>query len=320
MRNHKPKILVIGDLMIDEWVYGSVDRISPEAPVPILDVNKADVFLGGAGNVLNNLHSLGSNPMIISGVSDDIYGDIIKKLVDKVAIKKQYFNIPISFKKQRICSGQQQIVRIDTGTGRNISDGEIEEFINSFNDEKIDAVIISDYGKGSVTETVIADMSIYCHRMGIPLLIDPYMRDYYYGGGLSSTLIKFNRLEAENFTGIRIVGNADLQETGRVLMDTFDTEGILITLGPKGMAYFDRKKYKRIPFRVMDIPVHVYDVCGAGDVVIAVLAHFMTYDILKGNMEVILQYAAKAGKLAVSKKGTSVVKFNEIIKGDLKNG
>ncbi len=310
---HKPRVLLIGDLMIDEWVYGDVNRLSPEAPIPIVDIQQSKIALGGAGNVLNNLNALGAETTIISGVSNTYHGDVIKKLVYSGVGEENalFFKIPHSFKKQRICSGQQQIVRIDSGQGRDITDVEIEDFINKVRD-KIDIIVIADYGKGAVTETVIADLSQYGHQHGIDVLIDPYMRDYYYGGGLSSTLIKFNRLEAENFTNIRITNNENLQETGRILLDTFDTKSVLITLGPNGMAYFDRGKNKKIPYLIQDNPVHVYDVCGAGDVVMAVLAYLMTYNGKFSDMRLILKYAARAGKMAVSKKGTSVVNHDEL--------
>jgi len=124
-------------------------------------------------------------------------------------------------------------------------------------------------------------------------------------------LIKLNKNEAEYFTGLKLDDEDSLPDAGRILFDTFDTYSILITLGFDGMAYFDRKKYKKDPFRIKDNPIHVYDVCGAGDVVISVLAYFMSYGD-EYNMENIIRYAAKAGKIAVSKKGTSVVTYDEL--------
>lgn len=306
-------ILVIGDLMLDEWVYGDVDRLSPEAPIPIVDVNKKVTSLGGAGNVLVNLHALGVNPFIISGVSETYVGHTIKKHVESVCGENAfYFNIPQSFKKQRICGSNQQIVRIDTGRGNDISDIEIEEYLARMekDDETIlDAILIADYGKGAVTETVLSDVSDYCYQTKIPFLIDPYERDYYYCEKLTCTLIKFNRNEAENFTGVRIKSDNDIKETGRILLDTFDTESVLITLGPEGMAYFDKKEHRTEPYRRIDNPLHVYDVCGAGDVVFSVLGYMMAG---KRNYEDMLEMAIRAGKVAVSKKGTSVITKEEL--------
>ena len=306
-------VLVIGDLMIDEWVYGDVDRLSPEAPIPIVDVERKITSLGGAGNVLVNLNTIGANPMVISGVSENYTGHLIKKLVEGICGENAfYFNIPQSFKKQRICGANQQIVRIDTGKGKDISDIEIEQYLErTIKDDVsiLDAILIADYGKGAVTETVLSDVSDYCYQANIPFLIDPYMRDYYYCERLKCSLIKFNRNEAENFTGVRIKNDDDLRETGRILLDTFKSESILITLGPEGMAYFDRKTHKVEPYRRIDNPLHVYDVCGAGDVVFAVLGYMMAGG---RNYEDMMEMAVRAGKVAVSKKGTSVITKDDL--------
>lgn len=306
-------ILVIGDLMIDEWVYGDVDRLSPEAPIPIVDVKEKTETLGGAGNVLVNLKALNSYPIIISGISYT-NGERTKELVNEVCDKHYYFGIPLSFNKQRICGSNQQIVRIDTGEGRDISDTEIDNFLTlAEEDNYIDAVLVADYGKGAITETVLSKVSDFCSKSNIPFLIDPYLKDYYYCKKLKCSLIKFNRSEAENFTNIRINNDDNLKETARIIMDKFDTESILITLGPDGMVYFDKKDYKEKPFKVIDNPLHVYDVCGAGDVVFAVLGKLMAERVHEiHNMEAVIRFAAKAGRLAVSKKGTSVVTYDEI--------
>ncbi len=309
---HNPKVLVVGDLMIDDWVYGDTNRLSPEAPIPILDFKNSKQYLGGAGNVIMNLVALGAKPIVISGISQTVDGHWIQAMIenDLNCTNGYFFDIPLSFKKQRICSGQQQIVRLDTGQGRDITDVEIEDALNKIDDP--DIILVADYGKGTVTETVLSDLSVYAQQKGIDLLIDPYMRDYYFGGGLSSTMIKFNRLEAENFTAIKIEDDKSLQETGRILLDTFDTASVLITLGSKGMAYFDRKKYKKTPFRAQNNPVHVYDVCGAGDVVMAVLGYIMTYKPWEKQTERLIEIAAMAGMKAVSKSGTSVIQYEDL--------
>jgi bifunctional ADP-heptose synthase (sugar kinase/adenylyltransferase) len=127
--------------------------------------------------------------------------------------------------------------------------------------------------------------------------------------------MKLNKNEVKHFTNISIDRVEDLNEAGRILLDTFATGGILITLGPRGMAYFDQKKYRKHPFKIVDNPMHIYDVCGAGDVVISVLAFLMTDKHINNNIELILKYAAKAGKIAVSKKGTSTIDKLELFSG-----
>jgi len=302
------RILVIGDIMLDEWVYGDVDRLSPEAPIPILDAKKSIVSLGGAGNVLVNLNALGIKPIFIGGISQTNDGHIIEKMANEICESTYFFEIPQSFKKQRICGNQQQIVRIDTGKGRDITGIEIENILDKIGD--VDIVLVADYGKGAVTDDVLGDLSDYCYQNKIEFLIDPYNKEYYYSEKLYCTLIKFNRSEAEAFTGIKKITEENLKEAGSILLRTFDTQSILITLGPEGMAYFDKVLYKDNPLRVIDNPTYVYDVCGAGDVVFSVLGYLMgkKYE----SIEFVIKKAVMAGKIAVSKKGTSVVKYNEI--------
>jgi len=128
-------------------------------------------------------------------------------------------------------------------------------------------------------------------------------------------LVKLNKKEAEYFSGLKVTEDS-LPDVGRVLFDTFNTYQVLVTLGYEGMAYFDRSKYKKNPYRIMDRPEYIYDVCGAGDVVIAVLAYLMCYEPWEGNMENILKYAVRAGKIAVSKRETSVVCYKELFGGE----
>ena len=305
----KPRILVIGDILLDEWVYGNVNRLSPEAPIPILDVKRSIKALGGAGNVLSNLKSLGADPMIISGISEDDTGHEIKKLVRNICEDDVfYFNIPESFKKKRICEGQHQIVRIDYGKGTEITPIEIDEYFGRLK-EKVDIVLISDYGKGTVTEYMIYKASQFCLREKIKLLIDPYIKDYYLYNNFCCTMIKLNKSEAEEFSGIKILKENDINVVGDILMDMFNTNSILITLGPDGMAYFDVVTYRKRPYRIIDDVKKIIDVCGAGDSVFSTLAITMLNNM---NLYDILKYTIKAGSLAVSKSGTSVVTYKEL--------
>lgn len=306
----KPRVLVIGDVILDEWVYGDVERLSPEAPIPVLDVNDKKISLGGAGNVLVNLKSIGAEPMIISGISEDETGHTIKKMVSQVCGDDvYYFNIPESFKKQRICGNNQQIVRIDTGEGSEISNLEIDDYLERL-EGKVDIVLVADYGKGTVNDYVLMQVSDFCYREKIKFLIDPYISDSYDHENFYCTMIKLNKKEAEAFTKIKINDEEDIPKVGTALLDMFDTKSILLTLGSNGMAYFDKASYKDEPLREIDNPVHIYDVCGAGDVVFAVLGYLMTDK--SRNLEDIIRYTSKAGKLSVSKKGTSVVNYNEL--------
>jgi D-beta-D-heptose 7-phosphate kinase/D-beta-D-heptose 1-phosphate adenosyltransferase len=306
---HNPNVLIVGDLMIDEWIYGETDRISPEAPIPIVDVGISNKQLGGAGNVYQNVKSLGGDPHMITGTSQTVHGHWLENMV-----QGWFYNIPRSFVKKRIVSGQQQIVRLDYGQGRKITDIECEQALSSFEDEHIDIVVIADYGKGTVTDIMLHDLVRFCDDRNIKLLVDPYKADYYFDESFKCDLVKLNKSEAEYFTGVKITEDS-LPDVGRILFDTFDTYQLLVTLGYDGVAYFDRHKYKRNPFMVQDNPLYVYDVCGAGDVVIAVLAYLMCYRPWETDIKLILRYATEAGKIAVSKRGTSVVTHKEIFGG-----
>lgn len=310
----KPRVLVVGDILLDEWVYGDANRLSPEAPIPIFDVKYSTKHLGGAGNVLANLKAMNTDPMIISGVSETKDGHIVKKMVSNICGENTfYFNITESFKKQRICANNQQIVRIDTGSGKDISKTEIDEYLDRLKG-KVDIVLVSDYGKGAVNDYVLMEVSNFCHDEKMSFLIDPYMSDSYEHENFFCTLMKFNNSEAEYFSKTKIENENDITIVGRKLMDKFDTESILITLGINGMAYFDREKYYKNPYRVKDNPLHIYDVCGAGDSVFAVLGYLISGTFY--GIESIIEIAAKAGKLAVSKRGTSVVKYEELFDGN----
>jgi rfaE bifunctional protein kinase chain/domain len=301
-------ILLIGDVMLDEWMYGNVHRISPEAPIPILDSKYSKYSLGGAGNVFANLISLGIKPFFVSGISTNSDGIHIKNFIKDICGYNTYFyDITETFKKTRVCCGQQQIVRIDVGEGKDIN----TTFLNRVlcNCKDINTIMVSDYGKGTITSDGLKMLSDYCLDTGTNLLIDPYNRDYYHDRRMYYKLIKFNKSEAEFFTNKKIISNFDLIEVGQEILSMINTEGVMITLGSDGIAYFDEEQYYNEPLKIVDSPVYVYDVCGAGDVVFAVVGFCMTMGY---SIEKTMKIAARAGKLAVSKKGTSIVTIEEL--------
>jgi D-beta-D-heptose 7-phosphate kinase/D-beta-D-heptose 1-phosphate adenosyltransferase len=307
---NKPRVLVIGDLMLDEWVYGDVERLSPEAPIPVFDVGNSTTSLGGAGNVLVNLKALDADPMIISGISENVTGHKIKKMVSEICGENVfYFNIPESFNKQRICGNNQQIVRIDTGRGEEISDIEVDEYLDRLSG-RVDIVLVADYGKGSITDYCLMRLSDFCYSEKIKLLIDPYITEHYEQENFYCSMMKLNKGEAEAFTGMKIKSEDDISIVGQELLKKFDTNSIMITLGADGIAYMDKATYSKKPKRKIDNPLHVYDVCGAGDVVFAALGYIMTFENM--NLKDIMEYATKAGKIAVSKKETSVITREEL--------
>jgi len=294
-------IVVIGDIMLDTWLYGDVDRISPEAPIPILDVKKEYNTLGGAGNVAANLNYLGVKATLIGGIGEDISGNKILKLINDHNLGSWIYPIKETHHKLRVCSGQQQIVRVDKGSIDN-TDCSVNY---NLNDQNFDAIIVSDYGKGAICRSNIENLSELCKKKNAKLLIDPYpKRDFYCG--IDCDLIKLNKKEAEAFARMDINDFGDAENAARILMVYWPTKSLVITLGKHGMIYVDRDK----TVKVENDSLKVYDVCGAGDVVISVLAFIMSMEHY--SKTAMVNYASKAGRIAVSKKGTSFVTREEL--------
>ena len=269
IRNRKPNIAVIGDLMIDHYLWGSCERISPEAPVQVVSVAKETTVLGGAGNVINNLQSLGAVVSIFSVIGDDDNAKEMQILLSKTEAK----NIAVinesgrrTTKKSRIIASNQQVIRYDDETTKNIILSSQFHLLEAFKKElfSYDMVILSDYGKGLLTPNLTKDIISLAKDFNKPILIDPKGYDYskYYG----ATLLTPNRKEATIATGVDIVDESSLEKAIRKLKDDLDLDYSIITLSEDGIALLD-SKLKTIP----TVAREVFDVTGAGDTVIASL-------------------------------------------------
>ena len=304
------RLLVVGDLMLDEYLWGKAERISPEAPVQVVEVTREDVRLGGAGNVINNLVALGCQVIACSVIGGDENGTMLQRaFTGKGVDVNGVFQDPMraTSKKTRVVAANQQIVRIDRESKESIS-AEFEERILEFISERegqFKAILISDYAKGVLTPKTLEGIISIARKMKVPLVVDPKGMDY--GKYRGASIITPNRKEAEIAAGISIVDEQSLNAAARTLLDDVDLEALLITRSEQGMSLFLRGgETVHIP----TVAREVYDVTGAGDTVLAVLGLALACGRDYADAA---QLANVAAGIAVGKVGTSTVSPAEII-------
>ena len=305
--NKKPNILVIGDLMVDHYLYGKVDRVSPEAPVQVVKVQDEKLLMGGAGNVINNLLSLGSKVGVCSVIGDDEGGEFLKERLGQKGVVKEGWAIQKGRKtshKTRIIASNQQIVRVDKEDSDDISKTSEDTLLLR---AKIvlpfyDAVILSDYGKGVLTPTLTKNLITLAKSHDKPILIDPKGSDYSKYKG--ATLLTPNKKEAIEATGIEIKDDESLKDALSKLKDECELDYSVITLSEDGIALLDTQ-FKKLPTVAKD----VFDVTGAGDTVIASIA----LALVEGkSITKAIEFANKAAAVAVSHVGCYAVKKEDV--------
>lgn len=306
IREKEPKIAVIGDLMIDHYIWGSCERISPEAPVQVVNVNRENSVLGGAGNVLNNLHALGAKVSLFSVVGDDSSAIYMREILDQSNLN---YHLAVeegrdTTKKSRIIASNQQIIRYDNETVRDITLASQMDILNYFQQElfSFDIIILSDYGKGVLTPNLCRDIISQCKDLGKPILVDPKGDDFSKYRG--ATLLTPNKKEASLATKIDIDNPKELERALVYLKSNFELEYSIITLSEDGIALFDNE-VKQIP----TVAKEVYDVTGAGDTVIASLAVALGSDF---TIKEACEFANKSAGVVVAKVGSATVSLNEI--------
>ena len=265
------KIAVVGDVMLDRFFWGSVSRISPEAPVPVVDVYDESFHLGGAANVANNLKALGLNPILYGVIGNDFSGD---KFVD-IAISngiepKGLFrdkSRPTTV-KTRVIGNNQHIVRLDREERSKISIEGQESILKSLKNEcELTGIIFGDYDKGTISEYLISGIISYANENKIPVYVDPKFDNFY--NYQKATFFKPNKKEASTALSVEIKTHEDIIKSGKKLLESLNSENILLTLGDKGMMLFESNgSISSIP----TIAIHIADVSGAGDTAIATLA------------------------------------------------
>ena len=307
IRTKKPHIAVIGDLMIDHYIWGSCERISPEAPVQVVNVSRENAVLGGAGNVINNLLSLESNVSIYSVVGCDENAKEMSKMLAKTASKKVtliHEEARHTTKKSRIIASNQQVIRYDDETTKDITYFSEDSLFKILKEEfaNYDAVLLSDYGKGVLTATLTKQIIALAKEQNTPVLVDPKGTDYRKYRG--ATLLTPNKKEAIIATNIEINSKQSLNVAIVKLKKELDLTYSIITLSEEGIALLD-KRLNIIP----TVAREVFDVTGAGDTVLASLGV-----ALASNFKIVeaCEFANKAAAVVVAKVGSATVSLNEI--------
>lgn len=308
----KVHILVIGDFILDQFVWGSVSRISPEAPVPVVDVKRESFMPGGSLNVANNILSLQGTSYPCGVVGRDLYGRMLLKTMRKQGIETGgivYDATRPTTLKTRVIAHSQQMVRFDREKAEDISRGDLNRILKFVRQkiQSIDVVILEDYGKGVMQPFLLREVVKLAKKFKKPVLVDPKEKHFAYYKGV--TCITPNRKEA--YSGYeRTMGPwrkmPSLEQVGWKLMKKLNLHSVLITLGEDGMALFEKAgKITKIPTAARE----VYDVSGAGDTVIAVLALALAAG---AKMMEAAKISNLAAGIVVGKLGTATVSPDEL--------
>lgn len=306
-------ILVVGDTMVDRFVWGKVSRISPEAPVPVVEVTKETQTLGGAGNVANNITSLGAKAYIITVIGNDLDGLCMKEMLKNKNINTDFVIVdkqrPTTL-KTRIVASNQQVVRVDKEI-KGFFSGKTEVSILKNIDEiikKVDGVIISDYAKGIVTDKVLKKIITLAKKKKIPVTVDPKVENFKkYKHITCMTPNTKEAIDGMNAQHQGIKTDEDIARLGKKILKLLQSQSVLITRGEKGMTIIEKNKITHIPTRAKE----VYDVTGAGDTVIATMTLALA---AKWKLVEAAEIANFAAGIVVGKVGTATVTVDEIIK------
>lgn len=305
----KSTILVIGDIMLDQFIWGKVSRISPEAPVPVVEVEEETTMLGGAANVVNNLASLGGKVLLCGVVGDDSPGrEIISKLheldVDISGIAIEH-DRPTSV-KTRIIAHAQQVVRYDREKRIPLKQKTMNRIVNLIHEKKkhLSGILVSDYGKGVVSRKLMDGVRGVISDCNFPVTVDPNVKNFPLYKDV--TIITPNHNQAGEIAGLKIVNEEDLMKIGKKLLNKKRCRALLITRGKDGMTLFEEEG--KVTY-IKSVAREVYDVTGAGDTVIAAL----TLGIAAGlDMKSAAYLSNLAAGIVVGEVGTSSVNINNL--------
>jgi len=322
---NKARVLVVGDLILDEYVWGKVERISPEAPVPVVWANKMTHVPGGSANVANNISSYGAKACLSGLIGDDKNASLLSAELKKkgigtkgvVTVSKRCTTV-----KTRIIAGHQQVVRVDWEHTDPLSQATIKEMFSFIknNIKGFDAIIIEDYGKGVINAQLLESLILLAQTHKKIILVDPKEDHFQYYRGVTS--ITPNRKELENavrnlkikdkknsfkFDSDRLFTDRDIDCAGMQILEYLELESLLVTLGEDGMKLFEKGgKVTHIP----TVAQEVFDVSGAGDTVIATFALSLAVGAQKLEAAHIANYAAG---IVVGKIGTATTNQKELL-------
>ncbi|MCG3176223.1 MAG: Bifunctional protein HldE [Candidatus Omnitrophica bacterium] len=306
----KAKVLVVGDLILDEFIWGNVSRISPEAPVPVVWVESENFMPGGASNVAANIRSLGGEVHLAGVVGEDSRGEILRTLLHKKGVRCEgIIEDPArpTTQKTRVIAHHQQVVRIDRETQHHISGPSLERIVEYIREKlpQVDALIIEDYGKGVIVPKLVSEAVRIARRHGKVITVDPKETHFNYYRG--ATTITPNHHEAATMVGFKIKDDASLEKAGRKLLKKLHLESALITLGENGMSLF---QHGRKTCRIPTVAQEVFDVSGAGDTVISAYTLSRASGALAADAAFISNCAAG---IVVGKVGVAVTSAEELL-------
>ena len=311
----RSRILVIGDIILDEFIWGDVARISPEAPVPVVDVIQETRNLGGATNVLNNINSLGGKALICGVVGDDAYGSYLTEKIEELGISTKGIIVdstrPTSI-KTRVIARSQQVVRFDRETKTSIDPSVMRKLLEVIenNLDKVDAIIISDYGKGVVSLHLIKAVEKLVSGSKIIIAVDPKIENFRYYKGVD--IITPNHHEAGSFCGFAVIDEDSLIRAGEYILDKLKCKSVLITQGKDGMTLFEAGM---APCHIPTVARKVFDVSGAGDTVISTLSLGLAAGMNRASAALVSNFASG---IVVGEVGTSTVTA-KALKAAIKN-
>ncbi len=269
------KICVVGDIMLDMYMFGNVTRISPEAPVQICEINNTETKLGGAANVSLNIKTLGAEPLLVGVIGDDNEGNILKEVMKKQGQSTDGLVVdktrPTTC-KTRVIADSHHLLRIDNESKSDISkqtENRILDIISSMNSE-LEYIILQDYNKGVLTKPLIKKLLKYSAEHGIKVLVDPKFENFF--EYRRAYCFKPNRKEIEDAFGKKAKTESDIESIAKSLMRKIKCENLVLTLGEKGMKLFESSKGKIVCSSVKTRARKVADVSGAGDTVISAIA------------------------------------------------
>jgi len=310
------RVLVLGDIIMDEYIWGNVTRISPEAPVPVVDVEQETKMLGGAANVIRNMATLGARPVLCGVVGDDSTGEEILSALTHMGLKTDGVvrepGRPTSI-KTRIVAHNQQVVRFDRESRANVRPESIQKLIDYIADhlDRFDAVVVSDYGKGLISGHLMMGLRDLCALSGRKIIttVDPKTGNFEYYKGVD--VITPNHHEAGIYCGFKILGDEALNRAGRKMVEDLDCRSVLITQGKEGMTLFERTgEITHIP----TVAKKVFDVTGAGDTVIGTISLCLAAGLDLKSAAILSNFAAG---IVVGEVGTSAVRAEDLKKAIL---
>jgi len=301
-------ILVIGDIMLDEYIWGEVERISPEAPVPVVRVTSESWVLGGAANVANNICSLGGRAVLAGMIGPDPAGRRLKKLlrhskIDGRGLVAERGRPTIT--KSRVLAGHQQVVRIDKEDSSSLKKSESERLLRLVREliNEVEGIVLEDYAKGIVSQELVDELSRLARGKGRFLVVDPNQKNVFTYRDVM--LVTPNRKEALSASGMN--REAKVEAIGRGLLKQWGCRAVLLTLGEDGMCLFEAGKK---PHYIPTVAREVYDVSGAGDTVVSTAALALASG---ANLQEAAHLANCAAGVVVGKLGTATVTRDELL-------